>query len=348
MVEARAPETILKRGSTGETTAKLQTLLARAGYHPGPADGDFGRRTEQALKAFQEDHHLRANGQAGTGTVNRLREAVTARQASLRPGSTGAETRSLQGLLTRAGYPPGQADGIYGAKTRDAVRAYQASQGLPTTGTADPATVDGLREFIDGTIGRGARGEPTRELQGLLNRAGYDAGAVDGDFGARTERALRRFQRDRGLAVNGRAGDGTIGELRKIANELGETRRTTGWKHGYSFPLTLAPIGHGFELNVTAARDFRRMEAAARADGVTLQINSAFRSYEHQRRLYDTMAPGMAARPGYSNHQGGRSVDIDVVSDRTLNWLRRNAGRFNFTNDVPHEPWHWTHDAVIV
>ena len=52
--------------------------------------------------------------------------------------------RQAQALLTRAGFDPGPADGIMGAKTRDAIRAFQEKSGLPADGQVSPALLDAL------------------------------------------------------------------------------------------------------------------------------------------------------------------------------------------------------------
>ncbi len=88
------------------------------------------------------------------------------------------------------------------------------------------------------------------------------------------------------------------------------------------------------------------MHAAARAAGINLHVNSAFRSMEEQRALYQKYLNGtgnLAAKPGYSNHQGGIAVDINVggTGTSTYKWLANNASRFGFVRTVPSEPWHW-------
>ena len=45
--------------------------------------------------------------------------------------------------------------------------------------------------------------ERTKEIQRGLKRRGYDPGPVDGLLGRRTARAIRKFQADHGLYVNG-------------------------------------------------------------------------------------------------------------------------------------------------
>lgn len=66
------PETrpTLRRGSKGEYVTLLQTKLMQLGYDVGSAgaDGDFGRGTEAAVKLFQGDHGLAADGIVGAKT----------------------------------------------------------------------------------------------------------------------------------------------------------------------------------------------------------------------------------------------------------------------------------------
>lgn len=55
----------------------------------------------------------------------------------------------------------------------------------------------------------GSRGSDVTKLQTALNDLGYDCGAADGIFGAKTEAAVRNFQRDHSLTVDGIAGKAT-------------------------------------------------------------------------------------------------------------------------------------------
>ena len=60
----------LKRGSKGEYVTLLQTKLIKKGYDLGKwgADGDFGAQTEKAVREYQQDHDLAADGVVGPGT----------------------------------------------------------------------------------------------------------------------------------------------------------------------------------------------------------------------------------------------------------------------------------------
>lgn len=64
------------------------------------------------------------------------------------------------------------------------------------------------------TLSRGSMGPQVAELQRLLQAAGVPTGAVDGDFGPMTQAAVRRFQRAKGLTVDGVVGPQTWAALR--------------------------------------------------------------------------------------------------------------------------------------
>jgi len=82
----------------------------------------------------------------------------------------------------------------------------------------------------DHILGRGARGPEVKEMQTRLARLGYVVGPLDGIFGPKTERAVRLFQQEHGLKVDGIAGTQTIKELKRLT---GESTNATGQPVGY-------------------------------------------------------------------------------------------------------------------
>ena len=107
----------------------------------------------------------------------------------------------------------------------------------------------------------------------------------------------------------------------------------------------------GVPIEVSAAAAFLAMRAAAQAAGIKLKLESAFRTMAEQERLYRAYLDGsgnLAAQPGYSNHQNGRAIDINVRGSFTSPeylWLELHAGKFGFRNTGKFfsqpEPWHW-------
>lgn len=108
----------------------------------------------------------------------------------------------------------------------------------------------------------------------------------------------------------------------------------------------LQPIGVGnHRLWGPAAQAFTRMQADASAAGVDIGVTDSYRSYDQQvdvaRRKGLYSQGGLAATPGTSDHGWGMSLDLDL-DNRAQAWMRANAGRYGFAEDVPREPWHWT------
>ncbi|HLK99540.1 MAG TPA: M15 family metallopeptidase [Myxococcaceae bacterium] len=123
-------------------------------------------------------------------------------------------------------------------------------------------------------------------------------------------------------------------------------RAVQGYVAGERRRIHLLTVEPGRELRADAAIYYVLMRAAAAAAGVQLQLNSAFRAMEEQRELYQRYLNGtgnLAAKPGFSNHQGGIAVDIATggTTSRAYAWLAGNAERFGFVRTVPSEPWHW-------
>lgn len=67
---------------------------------------------------------------------------------------------------------------------------------------------------LDGMLRQGSKGPRVRELQSLLVRAGFSIKS-DGDFGPSTKRAVQRFQKAAGVAIDGVVGPETIAMLER-------------------------------------------------------------------------------------------------------------------------------------
>jgi peptidoglycan hydrolase-like protein with peptidoglycan-binding domain len=62
---------------------------------------------------------------------------------------------------------------------------------------------------ISEILKKGSRGDAVRELQRKLTSLGYDTKGIDGIFGSNTEKAVRQFQKDHRLTVDGIVGPAT-------------------------------------------------------------------------------------------------------------------------------------------
>ena len=136
---------MLYQGCTGDAVKTLQGELNAKGYDCGSVDGIFGSKTYAAVTAFQKANSLSVDGIVGKLTWGKLYDAapvtvMTAAQPTVSYGSSGEAVRKLQELLNARGYDCGSVDGIFGAKTKAAVQAFQEANSLASDGIAGPLT----------------------------------------------------------------------------------------------------------------------------------------------------------------------------------------------------------------
>ena len=161
-------EGTLRPGDKGESVRQLQQRLTELGYDPGIVDGIYGSATTAAVKRFQKDNGLQADGIAGPKTQTALENtgtavptataaptASTTSYKTLVPGTYGKAVVRLQKRLKELGYLKGSVDGQYGPLTRKAVRSFQSMHGLEVTGRADPET----QELLFSDAARNSGGE---------------------------------------------------------------------------------------------------------------------------------------------------------------------------------------------
>ena len=284
--------------------------------------------------------------------------ASTSSQPTLRQGAKGSAVTLLQQRLKAAGFNPGTIDGQFGPKTLAAVKAFQRARGLVQDGIVGPKTwaqlnAGGGSSGSGPVLKQGAKGQPVAQLQARLNQLGFNAGAADGQFGPKTLAAVKAFQKSRGLAQDGIVGPKTWAKLGihasgSVSNPggTGGGTQVTGYVNGSPRTITVKSIPNGHKMRSDAADAFNRMYEDARRAGITLHVISGFRTMAQQQHLYNLYKAGkgnLAAPPGYSNHQGGIAVDVQVgsTSSSTYKWLAANAHKYGFARTVPSEPWHW-------
>ena len=188
--------------------------------------------------------------------------------------------------------------------------------------------------------------------------------------------ALDGLRTDRGFDVDG-AGELPLGRLIERLQRLG-LDESYGERVGLGLvpePAALAFAGYDryrrpLWLTANASRAWSTMRQAADADGVVLDAISGYRSHDYQLGIFERKrARGLEldailavnAAPGFSEHHGGRALDIGTPGEppaedsfeRTpaFAWLQGRAGAHGFAMSYPrdnphgivHEPWHWRH-----
>ena len=218
--------TTLQWGDTGTAVKKLQEALKNRGYYSGKIDSTFGSGVYAAVKAFQKQYGLKADGIAGPATQNLLFNTSASSSdtsTSLQKGSSGTEVRNLQYVLAELGYYDGSINGEYGNTTADAVRAFQINNDIsPVDGVAGPKTLKVIYSSKAvgatassgsyDTLSKGDKGTAVVEMQEKLKKLGY-LSEVTGEFDTATVEAVKNFQRRNNLTVNGKANSSTLSKL---------------------------------------------------------------------------------------------------------------------------------------
>ena len=159
-------------------------------------------------------------------------ETAQVNQPTLKLGSTGSAVKELQKLLKQRVpiISNLEIDGIFGEITKLAVEVFQYRVFLKRDGIVDSNTwkalYAGKRNDLP-LLRRTSRGDDVARVQDVLKFSsvtreymgfdGYYFGVVDGDFGAKTETAVKAFQQDRNLLVDGVIGAKTWEALMELA-----------------------------------------------------------------------------------------------------------------------------------
>ena len=225
----------------------LFNLAAAAG-----ADGAAAARDELANRMTPEQvaeaQHLAAAWSAAPAAGGTAIAVADAEAAPAPPGLGGQELVDLQWQLALHGYDPGPADGRAGPRTVAAVRHYQADAGLAVDGQPSRSlldhlqfTVPAVRNSAATTPASGPRhATPVRDrlpgpldsldpglrriyvvgIQEGLAARGYRPGPIDGVAGARTRAAIRRYQSDVGLPVDGQPSPALLNHLKFVGGQV--------------------------------------------------------------------------------------------------------------------------------
>lgn len=152
----------LRKGYTGADVIAVQQKLKELGFYSGSVDGVYGTGSIAAVKKFQQQNGLTADGLVGSRTYTALMSASTGSssnsgsdnsssssdstsgqdyaEGTLSYGSSGTEVKKMQQALKALGYNV-SADGSYGALTQMAITQFQKRNGLTADGVAGSATL---------------------------------------------------------------------------------------------------------------------------------------------------------------------------------------------------------------
>lgn len=240
-------EPTIKEGDTNLFVTNLQLKLKTLGYYDNAPTGFFDQNTEKAVKEFQEKNNLKSDGIVGQHTWRLIKNEYFNKQnpipvliSPMLEGSSGDEVKILQENLQKINYYQGEITGIYDVKTGNSVEKFQKDNNLIPTGIVNQLTWETIEEKLNKsvrtnllvnelrqkpvlsreTIKSGSTGPDVRDLQFYLKELSYYNGTIDGSFGAGTNSAVRSFQSNNNLLVDGVVGRNTWSALVNLYSPL--------------------------------------------------------------------------------------------------------------------------------
>ena len=214
----------IKLGSRGDDVAEVQNILIAMGYMTGDADGVCGSKMVSAIKTFQSDANLTADGVAGTRTLDALAEAA---QQFEQGNSQPIEIITGDALIEELPSEPSPA-----RFSEENSRAREAD-----------AESSGGYANVGSVIKSGMHGDGVLDVQKKLIAQGFLSGHADGVCGAQTVEAIKSFQASVGLPADGVCGLMTYAALEDAS--YNSTDRTwddvvdyeSGYGNGYGRPI---------------------------------------------------------------------------------------------------------------
>jgi N-acetylmuramoyl-L-alanine amidase len=244
-------------------------------------------------------------------------------------GAAVAEIRARLGLLDllpdESGAPG--PDSAFDDDVAAAVRTFQQQQGLVCDGVVGPQTWRRLEEarwrlgdrVLLHAVSHPLTGDDVSALQERLLELGFDPGRVDGIFGGNTDHALRDFQRNVGLAVDGTCGPATFKALARLSrtvvggapHTMREQERIRSAGPGLAGKVVVVDAGHGgADLGITGHGLTEAQVAedlAARVEGRLSAVG--VRAYLTRGRL----GPGESAPDDEARARFANQTDADLV-----------------------------------
>ncbi len=201
----------------------VNAVWFQAGKHPSPM---FSTRV--ATKSVEQI----ASSGSKLRTVKLNIQAAKKQKITVLPDDL---TREVQIVLANKGLYEGELDGLFGFRTRLAIKAYQKQAGQNETGKVSarllshmlmsgkpegripvPKLQIALAEEKSGTTAQTARQNMVSTIQSGLRNYGYEDIVIDGVMGSQTSNAIRRFELDYGLRITGKASESILQKLTDI------------------------------------------------------------------------------------------------------------------------------------
>ena len=199
-----------QQGFEDENIAEIQQRLMDLGYMDNDEPTNYyGPNTKEAVEIFQRRHGVTVTGVVDRATYEKLfsDDALTY-MADL--GISGSDVEDIQSRLRELDYLD-KVTGYFGEDTEKAVIEFQKNNRLDVDGKVGAQTREMLysEDAVPKSLKYGEKSDDVLRYQKRLNKLGYLSSTPDGTFGKDTVNAVKSFQRQNGLTVDGYIGPST-------------------------------------------------------------------------------------------------------------------------------------------
>lgn len=125
------------------------------------------------------------------------------------PSIPNATVEEVQRLLAIHGFPSGVVDGKFGFRVRESVVNFQRAKGLKPSRFVDCSTWKALNIFYESGLVKEGQID-IKTIQEFLSHEGFDPGLADGRMGPKTQKAIKSFQQQYSLKIDGQIGPETL------------------------------------------------------------------------------------------------------------------------------------------
>ncbi len=132
---------------SASTIQQVQQTLNNRGFKAGPVDGTIGSSLQASIREFQRSENLEDTGNLNPRTLSALGiqvQAISPAPPVPVPFASVPTVRQVQQALKSRGFLAGPVDGMMGPATERALRQFQESENLQTTGQLNRQTIAAL------------------------------------------------------------------------------------------------------------------------------------------------------------------------------------------------------------
>jgi len=364
----------MQYGDSGENVLLIQEQLQTLGYYEGKITGNYLDGTRDAVLQFQTDYGLEATGMVDGETEALI---FSAEYRELTTGDSGDDVKRIQERLIALEYYNGKVSGDYLEGTTYGIKLFQEKHGLSATGTADietqrklfssaalsrfqdaAAPTDALGDINDvvfasdgadaeqktydieynGKLSRGAQGSRVKQVQERLTELHYFSGPISGNYMNQTMAAVKAFQENNGLTVDGITGSETWNALFDLnyALDASATPRPTPEPTPIPYALTVdvknqAVIVYGLDENGEHTVPVRFMVCSTGKTGTPSDVGiftldgtkarwAFFSLYGSYAQFWTKINPNIAFHSVIYNE-----VDLNAMNRKSYNMLGSRA-----------------------